>query len=40
VGVSATEKNEVIAVDEELLISGVSVSEGNQKVLNCGVSAS
>jgi hypothetical protein len=29
-----------IAVDEELLITGVSVSEENQKVLNGGGSAS
>jgi DNA-binding transcriptional MerR regulator len=33
-------KIETIAVDEELLITGVSVSEENQKVLNGGVSAS
>jgi hypothetical protein len=31
---------ETIVVDEELLITGVSVSEENQKVLNSGVSAS
>jgi hypothetical protein len=39
VGVSATEKNETIVVDEELLMTGVSVSEENQKVLNGRVSA-
>jgi hypothetical protein len=33
-------KIETIVVDEELLITGVSVSEENQKVLNGGVSAS
>jgi hypothetical protein len=33
-------KIEAIVVDEELLITGVSVSEENQKVLNGGVSAS
>jgi DNA-binding transcriptional MerR regulator len=33
-------KIETIAVDEELLITGVSVSEENQRVLNGGVSAS
>jgi hypothetical protein len=31
--------NETIVVDEELLMTGVSVSEESQKVLNCGVSA-
>jgi hypothetical protein len=40
VGVSATEKNRRIAIDEELLITGVSVSGENQRVLNGGVSAS
>jgi hypothetical protein len=40
VGVSATEKDETIVVDEELLITGVSVLEENEKVLNGGVSAS
>jgi hypothetical protein len=39
-GVAATEKNRRIAIDEELLITGVSVSEENQRVLNDGVSAS
>jgi hypothetical protein len=39
-GVAATEKNRRIAIGEELLITGVSVSEGNQRVLNGGVSAS
>jgi hypothetical protein len=39
-GVSATEKNRTIAIGEELLITGVSVSEENQRVLNIGVSAS
>jgi hypothetical protein len=39
-GVAATEKNRRIAIDEELLITGVSVSEENQRVLNGGVSAS
>jgi hypothetical protein len=39
-GVSATEKNRIIAIGEELLITGVSVSEENQRVLNIGVSAS
>jgi hypothetical protein len=39
-GVLATEKNETIVVDEELLMIGVSVSEENEKVLNDGVSAS
>jgi hypothetical protein len=39
-GVAATEKNRRIAIGEELLITGVSVSEGNQRVLNDGVSAS
>jgi hypothetical protein len=39
-GVSATEKNRTIAIGEELLITGVSVSEENQRVLNGGVSAS
>jgi hypothetical protein len=38
--VAATEKNRRIAIDEELLITGVSVSEENQRVLNGGVSAS
>jgi hypothetical protein len=33
-------KIEAIAVDEELLITGVSVSKENQRVLNDGVSAS
>jgi hypothetical protein len=33
-------KIEAIVVDEELLITGVSVSEENQRVLNDGVSAS
>jgi hypothetical protein len=33
-------KIERIVVDEELLITGVSVSEENQKVLNSGVSTS
>jgi hypothetical protein len=40
VGVAAIEKNRRIAIDEELLITGVSVSEENQRVLNGGVSAS
>jgi hypothetical protein len=40
VGVSATEKNRTIAIDEELRITGVSVSEENQRVLNGGVSVS
>jgi hypothetical protein len=40
VGVSATKKNRTIVIDEELLITGVSVSEENQRVLNGGVSAS
>jgi hypothetical protein len=40
VGVSATVKIEAIVVDEELLITGVSVSEENQKVLTGGVSTS
>jgi hypothetical protein len=40
VGVSAREKNRTIVIDEELLITGVSVSEENQRVLNGGVSAS
>jgi hypothetical protein len=40
VGVSTIEKNRTIAIGEELLISGVSVSEENQRVLNGGVSAS
>jgi hypothetical protein len=31
-GVAATEKNRRIAIDEELLITGVSVSEENQRV--------
>jgi hypothetical protein len=39
-GVAATEKNRRIAIDEELLITGVSVSEENPRVLNGGVSAS
>jgi hypothetical protein len=39
-GVAATEKNRRIAIGEELLITGVSVSEENQRVLNGGVSAS
>jgi hypothetical protein len=39
-GVAATEKNRRIAIDEGLLITGVSVSEENQRVLNDGVSAS
>jgi hypothetical protein len=39
-GVAATEKHRRIAIGEELLITGVSVSEGNQRVLNDGVSAS
>jgi hypothetical protein len=39
-GVSTIEKNETIVVDEELLMTGVSVSEENEKVLNSGVSAS
>jgi hypothetical protein len=39
-GVAATEKNRRIAIDEELLITGVSVSEENQRVLNDGVLAS
>jgi hypothetical protein len=39
-GVAATEKNRRISIDEELLITGVSVSEENQRVLNDGVSAS
>jgi hypothetical protein len=39
-GVATTEKNRRIAIDEELLITGVSVSEENQRVLNDGVSAS
>jgi hypothetical protein len=39
-GVAATEKSRRIAIDEELLITGVSVSEENQRVLNDGVSAS
>jgi hypothetical protein len=39
-GVAATEKSQRIAIDEELLITGVSVSEENQRVLNDGVSAS
>jgi hypothetical protein len=39
-GVSATEKNRAIARGEELLITSVSVSEENQRVLNGGVSAS
>jgi hypothetical protein len=39
-GVSATEKNRTIVIDEELLITGVLVSEENQRVLNGGVSAS
>jgi hypothetical protein len=39
-GVAATEKNRRIVIDEELLITGVSVSEENQRVLNGGVSAS
>jgi hypothetical protein len=34
VGVSATEKNRRIAIDEELLITGVSISGENQRVLN------
>jgi hypothetical protein len=38
--VAATEKSRRIAIDEELLITGVSVSEENQRVLNDGVSAS
>jgi hypothetical protein len=33
-------KIERIAVDEELLITGVAASEENQRVLNGGVSAS
>jgi hypothetical protein len=33
-------KHRRIAIGEELLITGVSVSEGNQRVLNDGVSAS
>jgi hypothetical protein len=33
-------KIKAIVVDEELLITGVSVSEENQRVLNDGVSAS
>jgi hypothetical protein len=36
----STEKNETIVVDEELLMTGVSVLEESQKVLNGGVSAS
>jgi hypothetical protein len=39
-GVSSTEKNRTIAIGEELLITGVSVAEENQRVLNGGVSAS
>jgi hypothetical protein len=39
-GVAATEKNRRIAIGEELLVTGVSVSEENQRVLNNGVSAS
>jgi hypothetical protein len=39
-GVAATEKNRRIVIDEELLITGVSVSEENQRVLIGGVSAS
>jgi hypothetical protein len=39
-GVAATEKNRRIVIDEELLITGVSVSEENQRVLNGSVSAS
>jgi hypothetical protein len=39
-GVSATEKNRTIAIGEELLITSVSVSEENHRVLNIGVSAS
>ena len=39
-GVSATEKNRTIDIGEELLITGVSVSKENQRVLNIGVSAS
>ena len=39
-GVAATEKHRRIAIGEELLITGVSVSEENQRVLNDGVSAS
>ena len=38
-GVVATEKDRKNC-DEELLITGVSVSEENQRVLNDGVSAS
>jgi hypothetical protein len=37
---SNREKLKQLTVDEELLITGVSVSEENQKVLNGGVSAS
>jgi hypothetical protein len=33
-------KIKTIVVDEELLITGVSISEENQRVLNGGVSAS
>jgi len=41
VGVSATEKNRNnFAIVEEPLITGVSASEENQRVLNGGVSAS
>jgi hypothetical protein len=38
-GVAATDKDRKNC-DEELLITGVSVSEENQRVLNDGVSAS
>jgi hypothetical protein len=39
-GCYINEKNRRIAIDEELLITGVSVSEENQRVLNGSVSAS